>query len=467
MESLERSCVIIGGGLAGMVAGRRLQQRGHRPLVLEKGRERGGDCNARISGGMVHIAWAALDTDPDLLYERLVAETSGEISLPLARSLSGAAGKFRSWLHEEGVETRQNSKSTLPWDIVWPPRHSGSRGWLESQPRRIARELGPDLMMTALYTRYLADGGALSQGTRATAIRPATDGTGWLVTCEGRGAAELQTRTVLVADGGFQANSELLCRYVGPHADRCLLRAQPTGTGDGLRMLLSLRAKTVGLGRVYGHMLSATALTDDNLWPYPAMDRLSLKGALIDRQGKLIQHAETTGIGLVNLLASGRDPLGQTVVFDRDVWEQDGTDDPYGSPVPNPALAERHGHLSVATDIGSLAGNLDMSPRLLAESIDAHNHRPGSIQIQSPPYYGARIVPGITFTMGGPLIDSTCAVMSEVDGRIPGIYAAGSAAGGVHGGPRGGYVGGLGVAGTFGLIAGDSISDFLERSTAA
>ena len=446
-----------------MVAARRLQQLGIQPVVLEKGTEDGGDCNARISGGMVHIAWNAIDDSYDVLYGRLMAATSGEIAPEIAEAFARNGRRWRGWLIAEGINTRQNSSSTLPWDVLWPPRHSKARGWERSRPRRIAAGVGPDLMMTTLYHRYRSSGGDLRLGACATELRPAPGEQGWIVSyLVGGSKSEIHSLSVLVADGGFQANMELLGRYLGPDAYLCLLRGQTTSTGDGLRMLLPLRAKAIGLGNVYGHMVSAGSLKNDNLWPYPTMDRLCLKGALITRSGDLFEHSATNGVGLVTVLARQHDPRGYAVVFDSSVWETDGRHDPYGTPVPNPALIERGGHLVSAGTVEELGGLLEISSERLARALAKHNECSWRVPITTPPLYAARVVPGITFTMGGPKIDPSCAVLDEDDAPIPGIFAAGSAAGGVHGGPDGGYVGGLAAAGTFGLIAGETIAGFVD-----
>ena len=52
--------VCIGGGIAGLVAGVRAAERGLNVAVLEKGTDPRYPCNARWSGGIIHIAY----TDP-------------------------------------------------------------------------------------------------------------------------------------------------------------------------------------------------------------------------------------------------------------------------------------------------------------------------------------------------------------------------------------------------------------------
>ena len=68
----------------------------------------------------------------------------------------------------------------------------------------------------------------------------------------------------------------------------------------------------------------------------------------------------------------------------------------------------------------------------------------------------SRVVSGITFTMGGILINGRAEALSENEKSIAGLYAAGDAIGGLMGGYRGGYTGGLMQAAVTGLLAGEN-----------
>ena len=72
------------------------------------------------------------------------------------------------------------------------------------------------------------------------------------------------------------------------------------------------------------------------------------------------------------------------------------------------------------------------------------------------PFYGLRVVPGITFTMGGVLVNGRAEALDESEKPIPGLYAAGDAIGGLMGGYRGGYTGGLMQAVVTGILAGEN-----------
>ena len=443
-------CVVIGGGLAGITFARRLQQLGREAVVLEKGSDDYGHNNARISGGLVHLAWRAMDEDPQELEQHLLTETDGGIDPAVARALAANARRAIEWLADEGVEMQAKGDKPYQRHALYPHRPGTGA--------RIRPEFGPDRMMRALWDGFRAGGGRVLLGAAGEALAQG-DERRWRVAYRVGGVQRsLEADNVVIADGGFQANAELLAAYVGPNAPLSVLRAWPSAVGDGLRMLLPLRAATAGLGRVYGHMVSHDALTNDTLWPYPAMDKLCLSGLLVDRAGARFAEPAGTGVELVTRLARTEDPRGYAVVFDDALWQTAGRDNPYNTAVPNPDLVERGGHLVSAGDLGELAAQLGVDAARLAAAVAEHNAKPGATRIEQAPYYAARVTPGITFTMGGVRVDEHAAVV-DLDGQpLPGVYAAGSAVGGVHGGPHGGYVGGLAVALELGLLAAEHVA---------
>ncbi|HEX5608887.1 MAG TPA: FAD-dependent oxidoreductase [Solirubrobacterales bacterium] len=450
MPAAERhDCVIVGGGLAGISAARRLIELGIRPTVLERGTEDGGAGNARISGGLLHVAWEAMDTPADDLHARLLKETDGEIDPALARRFADGAGPALEWLESHGIEISPKG------DVAYMRHALAPHG--EGIGRRIQPERGTDRTLVSLYKGVRDGGGEVRLGVSAEGLAPDSDG-GWIVSCRGAdGSFDLHARVVLVADGGFQGSPEMLTRYVGASADTALLRAMPTSTGEGLRMLLANGAQTAGLGRVYGHVVSRDAFENDTLWPYPTLDKLCIQALLVDRRGERFPTHATDGVALVNELVRTETPRAFRIVCDEALWNGAGADNPYGAPVPNPDLVERGGDHHAAETLEGLAEAIGIDAPTLQAAVEAHNADPSKLAIAEAPFHSIAIVPGITFTQGGVKVDADCAVLDALDAPIPGLYAAGSCTGGIHGGPRGGYVGGLADALVFGLAAGDAI----------
>jgi fumarate reductase flavoprotein subunit len=229
-------------------------------------------------------------------------------------------------------------------------------------------------------------------------------------------------------------------------------------------MMLDNGAGAVGLGRVYGHLVSVDALHSDDLWPFPHLDALCIAGLVVDRSGRRFEAGTSSPVGLVTRLARTDDPRGFTVVFDHTLWTGPSGRGNLGLPAPNPEIPRRGGHLAVAETVDDLATRLGLQTSRLNGAIIGHNSAPGSVPIVTAPFYAARLVPGITFTMGGAMIGPDAAVRRSDGSPIAGLFAAGSTAGGLQGGPNGGYVGGLAVAATFGYIAAHSIAYLVKTA---
>jgi len=433
--------LVVGGGLAGMVVANGCAEEGMRVAVVEKGTEPGGSGNARISTGLFHLAWQPLDAPPQVIEETIVEATDGEADSDLVRALARGARAAGEWLSAEGVVFRPSRDEPVYRWHVFP---HGTNVRTAHQPER-----GTELMMKTLYQNFERRGGTVLYGRRALAAVPGAEG--WRVTTtdsSGRRAA-LSTGAVCLADGGFQASAEMLCRYVGPQADRLVLRSMPTQTGDGLRIALEVGGAAVGLGRFYGHIVSADAATKD-LWPYPSLDSLCVAGVMIHCSGRCIEGVIDNGIQLANWLARTEDPMGWAVVVSEEQWRALGQDAPPGGFSAYHDLQRLGGRVFIDSDVDALAASLHVPPARLGQALAQR-------QAGASRWVGVPVAPGITFTAGGIKIDAAGRAL-DVDGApVPNLFAAGSNCGGMHGGPRGGYIGGLAVAAITGLAVTTSV----------
>src|SRR5262249_37535905 len=132
---------------------------------------------------------------------------------------------------------------------------------------RVWKDHGPDLMLTRMWRTYVDYGGDHRPGHRAADLERSSDGT---VTGVGadtdRGRVLIDGRAVLLCDGGFQGNAELVAKYITPFYK---LRGSTFDTGDCLQMGMAVGAATVNMDWFYGYTLCKDSLVDDRLWPSP------------------------------------------------------------------------------------------------------------------------------------------------------------------------------------------------------
>jgi len=290
---------------------------------------------------------------------------------------------------------------------------------------------------------------------------------------------ELCSRATILSTGGFSANKEMVRQYIGPQADQCKLRGSKSCTGDGLRMALAVGAKAVNLKYFYGHLLSRKALIDDRFWPYPRLDSFVDEGILIDRKGNRFVDEGRGDVAVANELARTGDVTGAALIFDFATWDA-AKDDPFSksvkTPAPNPWLIDNDGDIFHHETIEGLAQKIGVDTASLVKTVEQYNRalqssnasmlavpRTGQPKPLRPPYYGLKAVPGITFTMGGVLVNGCCAALNSNEKPIEGLYAAGDTIGGLMGGYRGGYTGGLMQAIVTGILAGENAARFKQE----
>ena len=247
-----------------------------------------------------------------------------------------------------------------------------------------------------------------------------------------------------------------------------------------LRMALAVGAKAVNLKYFYGHLLSRKALTDDRFWPYPRLDSFVDEGIVIDRNGNRFVDEGRGDVAVANELARTSDVTGAALVFDFATWDT-AKDDAFSksvkTPAPNPWLMDNEGDIFQHATIEGLAQKIGVGDTNLGRTVEQYNRavqsndpsslavpRTGKPKPLRSPYYGLKVVPGITFTMGGVLVDGRCEALNLDDKPIGGLYAAGDTIGGLMGGYRGGYTGGLMQAVVTGILAGENAASHIKSA---
>jgi fumarate reductase flavoprotein subunit len=282
----------------------------------------------------------------------------------------------------------------------------------------------------------------------------------------------LGAKSVVICDGGFHSNAELVREYISSAPEKLKQRNAGTGNGDGLRMAREAGARLVGMNRFYGHVLAQEAMHNDDLWPFPLMDFVCAAGIVIDAAARRFCDEGLGGVAIANSIAEQADPLGTTVVFDAEIWDGPGRE--YLTPA-NPLLTSRGGTLHAAQDLGGLASQLGLPAAALEQTVAEYNraveagqtglltparrsakHKPHPIR--KAPYHAVRLCAGITYTMGGIAIDGAGRVLDTADRPIAGLYAAGCATGGLEGGEHLAYIGGLSKSTVTALRAANDIA---------
>jgi succinate dehydrogenase/fumarate reductase flavoprotein subunit len=436
---MDYDVIVVGAGMAGLVAATQAQALGARVALLEKGDAPGG--SLALSGGTL---WCAR-TYEDL--RRLVPRGDPTLARVLVEDF------------DDGVQWLKRIGATLtpipiePYRVVY---------WLEPNPRHF---------VTHLVSQFASQGGTLL--THTAGINMLMDANGAISGIVARTTTGLQTITakaVILTTGGFQANPAMRAQYFGQWADRLILRSNPHSTGDGFWMGAHIGAmSSAAMSSFYGHLLPAPpAVVPTNDFIAYTMYH-SDQSVLVNLRGE--RFTDESWGDETNAQAVARQPEALACLIYDDVV--------YRTVAKRPASAGAR-----ATDtfyesqaLGALAATAPTIEALadavqawgvhstsVVETIRAYNeavvagraaelHMPRRAKanpITTPPFYALMVTPGITFTLGGLRINGEAQVLNRSGKPIIGLYAAGADAGGIHNEQ---YAGGLCLGLVFGRRA--------------
>jgi succinate dehydrogenase/fumarate reductase flavoprotein subunit len=365
--------VVAGAGMAGLVAAAEARRLGAAAAVLEKLDRPGG--SMRLSSGVI---WRHREL------ERFLSECPGG-DRELQRLLFERLDTDLEWLESLGAPVvARETGNPLTTGLRFDPE--GMTEALVAAAGGVAREA------TAASGAGSAASGAASPAAGVHLASP---------------LRELPGRVpVVLATGGFAADSALVREHVTPEADHLLLRAAPGSTGDGLRLGLAAGAELgPGLDQVYARAM-------------PAPPARVEPGDFVRLSQLYAWHAEVTN------------ERGER--YETATWSEiDTAQWMAGQPrarawfrVPRAALGER------------------VRDRTVGEMVDAAEAAGAPVR-RDAEHVTVETVVGITTTLGGLKIDTAARA-------APGVFACGADVGGIA---TGGYASGLAAALVFGRIA--------------
>lgn len=442
--------VVVGAGMAGLVAAAQLVRDGRDVVVLEKAPRPGGAM--RISNGVV---WTYLPLSA--LRERAPHGDSA-----LQGVLAERFERDLSWLEEIGVDLSPPTFS-LPEDGA-------------------GREIDPESFVDHMVGLIEAGGGEIRTETPLDSLVVESGAvTGVRAVGVDGDTTEMETSAVVLATGGFQGNERLLEEYVTDDASNLYLRSVPECTGDGYLAATRIGAKTTGgHGTFYGHTMAAPP-AEFTMAEFPdATQYYGYAAVALDRHGE--RFTDESESPLEETLA--QDIAAHTegrayYVFDATVAERTFG---YHTAAEIADTADEFGARTATVDtLGGLEAALEKwgaNGRRAVETIRTYNRAlradrqpdPPRLDerhtVEDPPFRLVEVKPAITFTMGGlaatpsmaverrSASDSGIAFGERSAAAVPNLYAAGNDVGNVH---RRSYVGGLAHALVSGRVAAESV----------
>jgi len=480
--------VIVGGGNAGFSAAHAAIENGASVVLLEKTGEEEAGGNSFYTAGAYRVIYDEVRDLLDILDDELTGERINETVVPPYRAqdfvddmvritdghcdprltdtlVSNSTDTLR-WLHSKGIRFRlMYERQSFETNGVWTffgnlvvGTVDGGRG-LVAQHTNAAKAAGVDIRYRASMSGLLRGSSGQVSGVEYTNA----DGETTVV----------HAASVVLAAGGFEADSARREKYLGQGWGKALVRGNPSNTGEVLDMALAAGAQR------YGDWESCHSVAWDAGGPPNGgnreltnqMTRQSYPlGIVVNIEGKRFVD-EGADYRNYTYAKYGREILKQPQgvafqLFDATTRPMLRTQEYDSSPITYAA----------ADTIEELAEILGIEVQGLTTTIDDFNSSivdapfdpatkdgraalldlPKSnwaLALETPPYYGFAVACGITFTFGGIKIDEDAQAVDVWDVPISGLYAAGEMVGGLF---SGNYPGGSGLTSgsVFGRIAG-------------
>lgn len=435
-EQLECDLLVLGSGMAGLTAAGRAAERGERVIVIEKASDIGG--SAALSGGYLWTTpsarQSALWDDGDPALRAAVIETFPVLT---------------EWLRRRGVHMEPH------------------------QPVLFGRGYRIDIL--GHLRQCAADveraGGHVVRETCVRELRVVNKRVVGAVADHADGAVEIEAKRVLLATGGWQGSPDCRAEHIGPHARDIALRSNPDSVGDGLRLAIAAGAVHAGPNPgFYGHLLASPSRLEKPADFVTFTQYHSDHAVLLNRAG--VRFVDESRADHESTQATLRQPGARALlIWDERIQREVALTPPVAGAAPLDKFAvavEAGAKGAILPDIDSLAGfaasigfdgaacvgalkdyNARMrdAPETASPSRERHA-RP----LSEAPFRALLVEPAITFAYGGVAIDEQTRALDAWSSPVPGLFVAGADAGNVY---RGGYCGGLALAGTLGLRAGD------------
>lgn len=448
VEDLTTDIVIIGAGGAGLTAAIEAKNAGANVIVVEKNAFMGGNTNYATGGmnaaGTKYQAEKGIQDSPELYYADTMKGGKNLNNPDLLKMLTEKSADTLYWLESLGADLHEvGASGGQSVNRI----HKGPGGMpvgthLMSVFTDQINKLGIEVKLNTKAVEILAD------GNKVTGIK---------VENKDGNTYNINAKAVVLASGGFGANSELVEKYK-PSLKGFGTTNAPGATGDALALVEKLDVSLTDIDQIQTHPTVVPRVNE------MITEGMRGDGAILVNHEALrfINELETRDVVSKAILEQN----GATafLVIDNQVYSKASTYEKY----------LKQGFLKEAQTLAELAEIMKVDAATLEATVAKYNEAVKAksdaefgrtsleVELITAPYYTVEVSPAIHHTMGGVTINTEAQVLNNSGEAVEGLFAAGEVTGGVHGGNR---IGGNAVTDitVFGRIAGASAAAFVVK----
>ena len=250
--------IVVGGGNAAFCAALAAREHCARVLVLERAPEEEAGGNSRFTAGLLRVVYRGVDDIkrliPDLSEQEISSTDFGTYTEEQFLDDMARVTEYRCdpdltevlvkqslptalWMRSKGV------RFTAAWGRQAFKVEGRFKFWGGLTVEAVGG--GPGLI-DSLTQAARKNGIDIWYQSRAVSLVSDDDGIHGVVVKKAGKTVEVKGRSVVLAAGGFQANTEWRTRYLGPGWELAKVRGTRFNTGDAIRMALDIGAQPAG-----------------------------------------------------------------------------------------------------------------------------------------------------------------------------------------------------------------------------
>ncbi|OCG17994.1 flavocytochrome c [Gilliamella sp. App6-5] len=440
--------VVVGSGGAGLAAAIQVHDLGANVVIVEQMSVIGGNTN-KASAGMNAAETKfqklkGIKDSKELFYQETMIGGKNKNNPDLLHYFVENAPDAINWLDENGIELSGiTTTGGMSIDRTHRPESGAAvGGFLISGLVRNINKRGIEVMLDTAVTEIV------TENHKVIGVK---------VSEEDGSTHMIKTKAVIIATGGFSANTAMVEKY-RPDLKGFVTTNHKGATGSGIMILEKLGAGTVDMGEIQIHP------TVEQTSSYLISESIRGGGAiLVSQEGQRFVNELDTRDNVSAEIIKLPEHYAY-ILFDQQIRDENRSVEEY---VANELVTQ-------ANTIEELAQKLSINDNTLTKTVKRYNQfattkhdedfgRTTGMRhpIEKGPFYAIKIAPGVHHTMGGVTINIQTQVLDTNKNVIQGVFAAGEVVGGVHGANR---IGGNAVADIiiFGIQAGKKAGDYIK-----